>query len=373
MRSQGVTYKRQDAIGIEVFFGTNRKVKKWGTDQRPVEFGKDLNDTNPLLYFGKAKISNNVKKVEEVYTSRSDPSDSLCCDQDIFNEIQDRMSRGIDTILFFHGFRNTFHDSLLGVAQIKSLYERENNCEYTMVVLSWPSQGSFFSYGKDQDTADQSAEVLGQGIYQLNQFFTELCGVKDQRIISDREKGRNTEERNSCGRLHIMAYSMGSYVLRHTLQKLRNLTKDRIFQWFDEILLISADEAQDTLEHEDKLKFLPQLAHRVSIYFNREDIPLIISRLIGNDKRLGSEGPRHPSKLPSNVSLVNCSDVVKDFLEHNYHITEPAVYRDIAYVLAGWKSGDIPGRIYSPEANTYRLTDGKILHLLNPPPTDNIP
>ena len=64
-------------MAIEVFFGTNRKVKKLGWDQRPVDFGEDLNDTNPLLYFGKAGISDNGKKVEKVHTSRGGSSDSL--------------------------------------------------------------------------------------------------------------------------------------------------------------------------------------------------------------------------------------------------------------------------------------------------------
>ena len=364
-------------MAIEVFFGTNRKVKKLESNQQPVDFGKDLNDKNPLLHFGKAKISDNVKKVERVHTSESDPSDLLCCSQGVFNEIQKRMSRGIDTILFFHGFRNTFYDSLLGAAQIKSLYERENNCEYTVIVLSWPSQGgSFFSYGRDEDAADQSDEVLGEGIYQLSRFFMELClhrWDQEQAIVSDRERKNNTKKQNSCGRLHILAHSMGNSVLRHILQKLREITQDHIFQWFNEILLIAADEDRDTLEQVDKLKFLPQLAHRVSIYFNRGDIPLIVSHLIGSEERLGSKGPRHPSKLPSNVSLVDCSDVVEGFMEHWYHLREQAVCCDIAHVLAGRKSGDIPGRTYSPETNTYRLTDAEKPHSLDSPPPDLLP
>ena len=360
-------------MGIEVFFGTNRRIKKLRTDQRPVDFGKKLNDIKPLLHFGKAQISDDGKEVVKVRISQGDPSDSLCCGQDIFNEIQDRMSRGIDTILFFHGFRNTFQDSLLGAAQIKSLYEQESNRTYTIMVLSWPSHGSFFSYGRDQDAADRSSEVLGEGIYQLSQFFMELCLRRwGQEAVSNRKGRKSTKKPIRCGRLHIMAYSLGSYVLRHILQELRNITQDHIFQWFNEILLIAADEDWDTLEQEDKLKFLPQLARRVSIYFNQEDIPLMISHFIGNDERLGSGGARHPSKLPSNVSLVNCGDVVKGFLEHDYHITEPAVYRDIAYVLAGWGSGDISGRSYSPETNSYRLTGVEIPPPLYPPLPDII-
>ena len=91
-------------MAIEVFFGTNRKIKKCNQDQQPIDFGTELNNKKPLLHFGKAKVSENGKDLEEVNTSKDTPSEELCCSQDIFSEIQDRMYRGIDTIIFFHGF-----------------------------------------------------------------------------------------------------------------------------------------------------------------------------------------------------------------------------------------------------------------------------
>ena len=351
---------------IEVFFGTNRKAKKRNPDQQPIDFGTKVNLHKPLLHFGKAWINNNDNSIQKVQTSKDIPSEQLCCSQDIFNEIQERMYKGIDTIIFFHGFYNTFKDTLKGAAEIKRLYEQESTREYTMVVLSWPSERELlFAYDSDQRDARTSSKVLGAGLYKIGHFLMELCWLKfSQKIASDTGKYQNVKKQKKpirCGRLHIMAHSMGNYVLRYVLQELSKITGGVIPQLFDEILLIAADEDEDTFEYKYKLKFLPHLAKRISVYFNHADIPLIFSDIImGNTHRLGSKGPRQPGNVPSNVSLINCRNVVSGFLEHDYHKTEPAVRRDISYVLTGWKSKDIPGRIYSKENNCYYLAESEI-------------
>ena len=352
-------------MATEIFFGTNRNVKKRNQDQEPIDFGIELNKENPLLHFGKARVSDNGKDLEEVNTSKGTSSEELCCSQDIFSEIEDRMCRGIDTIVFFHGFYNTFESSLIGAAELKRLYEAEGNCEYTMIVLSWPSDGELlFAYDDDRSDARKSRKVLGVGLYKMSQFLIELCWLKySQQTISDTGRNKSLKKKDNqmnCGRLHIMAHSMGNYVLRHVLQELCKITGGRIPQLFDEIILIAADEDEDSFEHKNKFKFLPELARRISVYFNKADIPLIISDLfIGNMDRLGSKGPRQPDKIPANISLINCKNVAKGLLEHDYHKTEPVVRRDISYVLAGRKSKDIPGRVYFSETNSYHLIDSE--------------
>ena len=350
-------------MATEIFFGTNRKVRKRNQDQEPIDFGIRLNNKKPLLYFGKAKVSDDDKKLEEIHTSEPVSSEELCCSQDIFNEIEDRMCRGIDTIVFFHGFSNSFKNSLLGAAELKRLYEKESNREYTMIVLSWPSDGRLlFAYGSDRRDARKSRKILGAGLYKMSQFLIELCWLKySQKTISDTDRSetlKKKDNRASCGRLHIMAHSMGNYVLRHVLQELCKITGGTIPQLFDEIFLIAADEDEDSFEHKNKFKFLPELAKRISVYFNKADIPLIISDLfMGNPDRLGSKGPREPYKVPANVDLINCSNVVEGFLEHNYHKTESTVRKDISYVLSNLKSTDVPGRAYSLESNSYYLIE----------------
>ena len=352
-------------MAIEIFFGTNRKVKKRNHNQDPIDFGTELNKFHPLLHFGKACVNNESKNIEEIRVPKDLSSEELCCSQDIFNEIQDRIYKGIDIILFFHGFYTNFKASLIEAAELKHLYEKESGREYTVIVFSWPSDSSLFSYAKDKKDASQSSKVFGASIYKLSLFFMELCRLKfPQKTVSDIGGSENSKENEdlNCGRLHIIAYSMGNYVLRHILQELRKITGNKIPQLFDEILLIAADEDKNALEYKHKLNFLPALANRVSIYFNQEDVLLIISDLFtDNEDRLGIRGPRQPHNIPPNTDLIDCRHVVSGFLEHDYHKTEPVVVRDINYVLSGWKSAAIPGRIYFPETNSYRLTDLEVI------------
>ena len=359
----------KDVMSTKVFFVTSRnRIVEEDSQSEPVYFGTEINEDikNPL-HFGKAWVNNDNNNNNKLKADISETPDSeeLCCSQEIFDEIQDRMSRGIDTIILFHGFGNSFRNAIIGAAELKDLYEQEGNCKYTMIVFSWPSDGRvrFSSYTRDRRDACRSREFFGPSLSKMGQFLTELCQARDnQKITSDTAvKNEDLEKQNNkvnCGRLHIMAHSMGNYVLRCTLQELRE--RGKISQLFDEILLIAADEDEDAFEHEHKLKLLPELAERVSVYFNQGDDALEVSEsnlLIGNIDRLGSGGPSQPDDLPKNVFLINCENVISESImttEHDYHKTEPEVISDISYVLTGW-TGDIPGRIYFPETNSYDL------------------
>ena len=356
-------------MAAEVFFVTNREVKEYDQNQQPIDFGTEINNNSKRpLHFGKGRV-NDGNELEEIYTSRDTISEELCCNHDIFDEIQDCMFKGIDTIIFFHGFNNTFKDAVIGAAELKRLYEQKGNREYTMIVFSWPSEGkvSFSSYIRDRYDACESGEFFGPGLYKMGRFLTELCQFKDnQKINSDVVKSEDFKKQNNktnCGRLHIMAHSMGNYALSCTLQKIYAIKGDKVFQLFDETLLIAADEDEDSFEHEYKLKLLPKLTKRVSVYFNQGDDLLRVSdwfmrNVVRGTARLGSRGPHRPHSIPSNVFLINCENVVSNDIrdtEHSYHKTEPEVCHDISYVLIGWKSEDIPGRVYHSETNSYYL------------------
>jgi len=217
-----------------------------------------------------------------------------------------------------------------------------------VVVLAWPSQGDILFYHTDRKIARISNKTLGPGVYQMGQFLKALCEIKHQ-----------SQDTKICGRLHIMAHSMGNYVFRYILQEIyKNLTPEEITFLFDEVILIATDEDANSFEEEYKLMSLPQFAHRVSVYFNSEDFPLWISDFfMGNPTRLGRKGVFKPQNIPHNVAIINCEEIVLGIFEHNYHKYTPIVLCDIAYVLNGIKSKNIPGRVYDQKTNTYRLIE----------------
>ena len=169
--------------------------------------------------------------------------------------------------------------------------------------------------------AGTSGVALGRGLLKLGEFVRRVLDELGPRVRSD--LGRDAEtarlRKELCvGRLHLMAHSMGAYALRHAVQGMRKEVGDDLPRLFDEILLFAPDEDADAFEHDHKLALLPRLGRRVTVYHNREDIPLAISDLTkGNPDRLGADGPAHPHLLPAKVTVVDCTHVVTTgFQEH---------------------------------------------------------
>ncbi|MYG50821.1 MAG: alpha/beta fold hydrolase [Rhodospirillaceae bacterium] len=350
---------------IDVYFGTNR-------DPLPVrdprDFGHQLNNRGSFLRFGKAQVSDELDRVEEIAVApeRLRPSrrSQLLSSNTIFAEIRARMRAGVDTVLFIHGFDYSFHEALIDAALLKRTYETAET-SYTFFVFSWPSDGSlmpYIAYANDRADARTSGAALGRGLLKLGEFVRRVSDELGPRVRSD--LGRDAEtarlRKELCaGRLHLMAHSMGGYVLRHAVQGMRREIGDDLPRLFDEILLIAVDEDADAFEHDHKLALLPRLARRVTVYHNREDIPLAISDLTkGNPDRLGADGPAHPHLLPAKVTVVDCTDVVEGFQEHRFHKGNDVIVDDIRVALLGGPAYLIKNRTFMIEANSHRLSAG---------------
>ncbi len=345
---------------IEVYFGTNRNPLP---ARNPKDFGAQLNNRGTFLRFGKAQVSDDLESVleidvaqERLHTKRRS---QILGSNTIFKEVREKMRAGIDTVLFIHGFNYSFHEALIDAARLKRTYETAE-APYTFFVFSWPSDGSlmpYIAYANDRADARTSGVALGRGLLKLGEFVRQVSGELGPRVRSDLGRDAETARRRKelCdGRLHLMAHSMGAYALRHAVQGMRNEVGDDLPRLFDEILLFAPDEDTDAFEHDHKLALLPRLARRVTVYHNREDIPLAISDLTkGNPDRLGADGPSRPHLLPGKVSMVDCSDVASGFQEHRYHREERNLVEDIQAVLRIQQSTNIANRQFVSETNGY--------------------
>ena len=218
----------------------------------------------------------------------------------------------------------------------------------------------YIAYANDRADARTSGAALGRGLLKLGEFVRRVSDELGPRVRSDLGRDAETARLRKelrAGRLHLMAHSMGGYVLRHAVQGMRREIGDDLPRLFDEILLIAVDEDADAFEHDHKLALLPRLARRVTVYHNREDIPLAISDMTkGNPDRLGADGPSHPHLLPAKVSVVDCTEVVSGFQEHRYHKDEHSVTEDIMAVLHANTSNSVANRTYVPESNSYQIS-----------------
>ncbi|MDQ8757815.1 alpha/beta fold hydrolase [Sphingosinicella sp. LHD-64] len=251
-----------------------------------------------------------------------------------------------DTLVFIHGFNVTFVEALHAGARLGHQVTIEKR-RLNVVVFSWPADGKaipWMSYYSDREDARSSGAAIARAYLKLHDF---VCGLKPD---------------DYCNRnLHLLAHSMGNYVLRQGLQALLSKEPRRLVRLFDEIVLAAPDEDDDAFETDGKLRLLPQIARRITLYHNSRDRALLVSdKTKANPDRLGSDGPRMLDLLPRKIVVVDCRRVVpakgdSDIAYHSYFLTCPPVSTDLTATLAGAESGLIGNREVVRPDLVYRI------------------
>ncbi len=248
-----------------------------------------------------------------------------------------------DTVVFIHGFNVTFMEALKAGARLGA--ELANNPN--IIVFSWPSDGTmvpFMSYYSDREDARASGPALARTYLKLLDF---VAGLDDE-----------TRCRQA---LHIVAHSMGAYVLRQGLQAICAKDSRRLVRLFDQIILAAPDEDDDAFETDEKLKKLPMLGRRVTVYFNRNDRALLVSDSTKtNPDRLGSDGPRMLDLLPKKVIVVDCYRIAArsdPVVQHSYYINNSSVSADLRATLADTESRLIENREMVRPEFAFRLSN----------------
>jgi len=322
-----------------IYFVTNRNPNRI---RDPDDFGKEFHRDSPEnLRFGWAQVDGEVQRiVVEDESLNKDPKRAKLGSVELLAKLKRGMMEGQDTLCFIHGYSVSFRDALTTGAALHHAFAKPPGLQ--VVVFSWPSDGSmmpFLAYKRDRDDARLSGPALGRALLKVRDFLVAV------------QRGVDT-----CpGRLHLMAHSMGNYVLRNGLQAF--IQKGGVLtRIFDNILLMAADEDHDTFEHAHKLMHLPELAGGVHVYFNPGDTALVLSdRTKSNPTRLGSQGPRLPHGVPGNVTIVDVGPVVGGVVEHSYFHNDPGVVEDVGQVLAMVAPDLIPRRRYVATQNRYVL------------------
>ncbi len=340
---------------ITVFFITNRNLIVTPTTS---DFGPTFNpDGSASLRFGFAEVPEasftDDKKLADIRIT-VEPENLTAGITDptklgswaAFERIRLKMEKhSRDTVVFIHGFANTFRNALRHAAMLKAWYDV---VPFNMVLVSWPSDGEmvpFMSYYSDRNDARASGPSMARAFIKLADYLERLRKAN----IAWCEQ-----------RLHLMAHSMGNYALRNAVQGIRGELGDEPPRLFDHVFMFAADEDDDAFEHDHKLRLLPRLARAVHVYFNPRDLALVISDTTKrNPDRLGSDGPRLTDDLPRKINLINCRDVAKidkrDTRGHDYHRFVRPVINDINQVLKGVLPENVKGRKYFPETRSYQI------------------
>ena len=325
---------------VKVYFITNR-------NRLPAKdkalFGPTFNpDGVAALRFGWARF----EVVSDVATMKSSHvyPDNVPKDEDkgqpkgsatFLDDLRTEMLAERDTLVFIHGFNVSFMDALKAGARLAADIPQDIN----LVVFSWPSDGElvpYMSYYSDREDARVSGPALARAYLKLFDFVQQLREEEVQRLRKEgKDPNLHTELCERC--IHVLAHSMGNYVLRNGIQAICAKDPRKMVRMFDQVIMAAPDEDDDTFERDDKLRNLPTMARRITVYHSRNDRALVISDTTkSNPDRLGSEGPRMLDMLPKKVVIVDCSDVAKTgdaLVRHTYYIGCPPVGNDIDAVL----------------------------------------
>lgn len=83
---------------------------------------------------------------------------SLSC-----SEITEKLSKAPRILLVVHGFNNTFDEAIAMAALLK----RNLRTDAAVLMISWPSRGSGFSYFSDEEEAELSTGMMASVVTEI--------------------------------------------------------------------------------------------------------------------------------------------------------------------------------------------------------------
>ena len=223
-----------------------------------------------------------------------------------------------EVYLFVHGFNNSLDYASFTMAQLWHYLGRVG----VPVVYSWPAGNpGLLGYVADRESADFT-------IFHLKMFLVALA------------------ECQKIEKLHIIAHSLGSHVITTALRELNLSFRDTErdlgkYLKLGNLILAAPDIDGDVVGQRiiaEKVHLIPD---RLTIYLSSEDNALNLSSWINSSiKRLGSVQfsdllpfqKESLKKLSQKLQFIS-TPPAKDFIGHDYFISNPAVSSDIIKLL----------------------------------------
>ena len=331
-----------------LYYVTNRR--HCGSQWRPTSYGHEPSDGGTEnLRFGKVKLSYDYEEVRsflrqdcgfgegdgdgladylaerageariKAFKERLDPdsSDTLQPKRRLgstkaFTDLQKAMDRGRDVVIFVHGFDVGWWDAVVSAMSLEFMLNRREK-RVRVVLFTWPSDGRkipWWSYFSDRTDAKGSGRAAGRAFLKLRDY-----------LIEARQGSRDGTREPCDGSIHLLCHSMGNYVLQSALNRIHTFSPSgKLPRIFDHIFMCAPDVADDVFERGNPMHHLPEMARSVTVYHNRGDLSMPVSDYTkGNTDRLGWGGPNRPADLDGRVHAVDCSPIVKGFIEHSYY------------------------------------------------------
>ena len=231
-----------------------------------------------------------------------------------------------DVLVFIHGYNTSFSNAAIRTAQLA----HDTNFMGEAVLFSWPSnQGAriVHNYRMDKERANENVELLAE-------FLLKIAEASDKKI-------------------HIVAHSMGGYILTNSLSIIsnkldqnnkllelrRNKHNNKIF---NQIILAAPDIANDEYELKFTKYNYSELAERITLYSSVNDNVLKASSLINmflegtGEHRLGTslQASGDNFKVIKGMDTVDTrKEIAPQFFGHSFYANYRSLVTDIYLIL----------------------------------------
>lgn len=299
-----------------VYFVTDRRAQS-GTSAMQDYGGARSNDG--ALQFGAAKISipndHRLGSLERpwsifsLYTFPEDPSKHVTVREvrsgsrtQVETALRDDLrSSGTKSVLvFIHGYSVTFADALRRTAQIR--YDLQ--FDGPSIAYSWPSQGTFWGYGTDENNIEWTQP-------HLEAFLRDIA------------------ERTGARHVDIIAHSMGNRALLRSLAYFAE--RQRRLEWLHSVALCAPDVDQEVFR-----ELVGRIGNKVAgltLYASSRDQALLWSMKFHGYARAGQTTPA--IVVLRNLSTIDASAVDTDLTGHGYYGDNVNIIADIWSLVRG--------------------------------------
>ena len=193
------------------------------------------------------------------------------------------------TLVLVHGYNNTSASVFKAYQTIQKKIEQllAEDVKYTTVVgYMWPGYENRIAYHPARMNAHIIAPRLGHHLSSLL----------------------------SNGSVDVMAHSMGNRVLFESLEHINSAKQlGNIFS------LAAAVDNESIEEGEDYYTDIVERVEQLYVFHSRRDLVLRYGYQMGElDKALGYNGPENPSKISSNTSVYDMTDLIDGHSNYRY-------------------------------------------------------
>jgi len=221
-----------------------------------------------------------------------------------------QQSPGKETLVFVHGYNNTFSDAVYRFAQIRADFDVTG----PGVLYSWPSAGDPRGYAYDRDSVLYSRDDF--------QYVLEsLTAAPDEKVL-------------------LLAHSMGAQLVMETLRQAALAGDRRVLDRISGVVLMAPDIDPDLFRRQ--VAAIGKLPQPFLIFVSRKDRVLSLSGLLfGRKPRLGViDGPEQLEGVEG-VQVIDFTELGAEDkgMGHAVPITSPAAIRVLRGMIDQARSG----------------------------------